>query len=347
MALQQVVTIQLNMLGDGVSTVFTYSFNKLFDITLNGDSVINPSTLPSSVAVTSVSGTLPSAVGSLDSNGNLIITFSSAPGNGVSGVVTVQLFFASGTSPAQSTSSSNIITANLSVNGAAITVSQFGSVPVASGSPPTTTALAVNSALFVHYNAPAPTMIAGTMGVAQGDSTGSQYINSEGRKATYSTCVTFTPSAGGSPPVIDDIFVIPGSASKTIRVTRVEVSLSTTGTASIDAVQLIKRATVDSTVGSVVATVVPHDSQYSPATSVPLYYTTCPVGLGVSLGAIRGVQFNNQSATLPGAATWLWTFGDRPATAIVLRGTIQTLCVNLGNAVAVQTAVVSVEWTEE
>lgn len=189
------------------------------------------------------------------------------------------------------------------------------------------------------YNTTIPALTAGNSSQIQVDSTGSSYVNIEGRKATYSCFASFTPVAG-------DIAVLPGSASKTIRVTRVEVSLSTTGTAALEAVQLIKRSTADSAGTSAAMTAVAHDSNFAAASAAPLSYTAAPT-LGTAVGTLRGVQFFDESATVAGANTWLWTFGERPASAVVLRGIAQELCVNLGGVVATQTATVSFEWTEE
>jgi hypothetical protein len=98
MAIQQTVVIDLFLQGDGASTVFTYSFNKLFSLLLDsGGVVMNPSALPSSATTLGVPGTFPSCVSTIDGFGNLVLTFGSAIGNGVSGEVTVQLNFASGT----------------------------------------------------------------------------------------------------------------------------------------------------------------------------------------------------------------------------------------------------------
>lgn len=189
------------------------------------------------------------------------------------------------------------------------------------------------------YNTTIPALTAGNASQIQLDATGGQYVNTEGRKTTYSAFASFTPVAG-------DIAVLPGSASKTIRVTRVEVSMSTSGTAAVEQIQLIKRSTADSAGTSAAMTAVPHDSNFAAASAAPLSYTAAPT-LGTAVGAVRGVQYNDASASVAGANTWLWTFGDRPGACIVLRGTAQQLAINLGAVVATQTVTVSFEWTEE
>lgn len=206
-----------------------------------------------------------------------------------------------------------------------------------------TNALAVSGV----FQTTIPVLTAGQAVAIQVDVSGSQYVDLEGRKATYSavanstTTATFTAASG-------DIAVLPGSATKTIRVTRVEVTLSTTGTAAIETVSLIKRSAADTGGTSSAMTIVPHDANFSGASAAPLIYTATPTP-GAAVGFIRVTQFNDQSASLPGAATWIWTFGDGRggAGSIVLRGTAQELCINLAGVVATQTAAVSFEWTEE
>jgi hypothetical protein len=93
--------------------------------------------------------------------------------------------------------------------------------------------------------------------------------------------------------------------------------------------------------------VVPHDSAQAAATAVPLIYTAAPT-VGTAVGTIRAVRFFDESATVPGSATWVWEFGRRGgASAIVLRGVAQQLCVNIPAAIATQTVAVSFEWTED
>jgi hypothetical protein len=96
-------------------------------------------------------------------------------------------------------------------------------------------------------------------------------------------------------------------------------------------------------------TTVPHDSNFAAATAAPLSYTSVGPIEGTAVGVVRGVQFSDASSSVPGANTWIWTFGDGRAGAgcIVLRGTAQQLCVNLSAVVSAQIAAVSFEWTEE
>jgi len=203
------------------------------------------------------------------------------------------------------------------------------------------TAPANGIATLVEYNGTIPALTTGQSIAAECDTTGGLYVNNEGRKRTYSCFASFTPAAG-------DISLLPGNATTVVRIHRVEVSLSTTGTAGVEQVQLVKRSAADTGGTSASMTIVPHDSAFAAADSVPLNYTTAPT-LGAAVGAVRGVQFFDESASTTGANTWLWTFGDGRggASCIVLRGTAQTLAINISGVVATQTVTVSFEWTEE
>src|SRR5208282_4259879 len=190
------------------------------------------------------------------------------------------------------------------------------------------------------YNTTPLVLTNGQAGALQSDTTGALYVNIEGRKQTYSCFATFTPVAG-------DIAVLPGSASKTIRVTRVEVSMSTSGTAGVEAVTLVKRSAADTGGTSAAMTAVPHDSDYAAASAAPRNYTAAPA-LGTAVGTIRGIQFFDDSNAATGANTWLWDFGTRGGAAcIVLRGVAQQLAINLGGVIATQTVTVSYEWEED
>jgi hypothetical protein len=112
MAIQQATTAQFLLQGDGTSTVFTYAWNKLFQLSVSAEpeapgfaaQVINSNTLPTSVSLLQQDNNLPVCTPSLDSFGNLVLTFASAIGNGVQGNVIVNVFFNSGTLAGISTS---------------------------------------------------------------------------------------------------------------------------------------------------------------------------------------------------------------------------------------------------
>jgi hypothetical protein len=195
-------------------------------------------------------------------------------------------------------------------------------------------------ATSVVYQTTIPALTAGQAVAQQCDTTGATLVNTEVRKKTYSTSASFTGAAGV-------IAVLPGNASTTVRVLRVEVSIYTTGTAAIEVISLIKTSAAPTGGTSASITIVPHDSGFAGASSVPLNYTVAPTA-GTPVGTIRSVAFADSSGSaLPGANTWLWDWTMRAGSAPVLRGTAQTLEINLGGAVATQTCIVSFEWTED
>lgn len=164
----------------------------------------------------------------------------------------------------------------------------------------------------------------------------------DGTKTSY--------SAGTSGLVLvasaTDVFTITGSATKTIRVTRVEFTATTTsGSGTAANLSLIKRSTANSGGTSSTANIAPHDSTNAAATAVVRSYTANPT-LGTTTGIIR-----NKRYAVPTANTVIlveWNFGDRPSQAIALRGTSEILAVNLGgNTITGGTASINVEWTEE
>lgn len=95
----------------------------------------------------------------------------------------------------------------------------------------------------------------GTIGVAS--------INTEGTKTTYSVGITgFTPAATAT-----DFFNIIGSATKTVRVTRIAISGMATSGASI-AISLVKRSAANTSGTPTTPTPVPHDANDAAATAV-------------------------------------------------------------------------------
>jgi hypothetical protein len=164
---------------------------------------------------------------------------------------------------------------------------------------------------------------------------------------------TYRAAKQGLVPVASatDIAVLSGSASKVIRVTRVEVSGIAT-TILNTSVQLLLRTTADSggtSTGS--PTTFPLDQNAPTATGVVLTYTANPTvndGTARPIGTYKTL-FNIAAPAAGSESTRLVVeFGNRPAQAVVLRGTAQQLAVNL-NGVSVSGGSIDVafEWSEE
>lgn len=153
-------------------------------------------------------------------------------------------------------------------------------------------------------------------------------------KATYS----FARSTFAIAATPTDVAIINGSASKKVRVTRIEIdALCTAATASALEVQLIKRSTANSggtSTGS--PTGIPHDSGDPAATSTVLCYTANPTP-GTSVGIVRDGKIvpvlSPYTATdFPQHDRLVWDFGNGPKKGLVLNGTAEGLAINLAGA---------------
>lgn len=166
----------------------------------------------------------------------------------------------------------------------------------------------------------------------------------DGGKVTYRASITALASAASC----TDLLTITGSASKTIRITRLEVSGQQT-TAAAAQVVVLKRSTANSAGTSTAPTAVPHDSN-SPAASATIAAYTANPTTGTLVGNLYvGYVFLAATATATvGSDKLVLDYGNRPAQAIVLRGTTQVLAVNLNGVTVTGGAFdINLEWTEE
>jgi len=169
-------------------------------------------------------------------------------------------------------------------------------------------------------------------------------VNNEGTKTTYSAAITALAIAAAA----TDFFTIIGSATKTVRVTRIEISGVATA-AGATTVQVLKRSAADTTGTSTAPTVVPHDSTDAAGTAVCAAYTVNPGGLGALVGLIRSVRptFTTAAGAIPEVPVVL-DFTLRNEKAVVLRGVAQNLALGLNGAtVAGLTLDIDITWTEE
>ena len=166
-------------------------------------------------------------------------------------------------------------------------------------------------------------------------------------KATYSaSAVGFVCAAAAT-----DIFTLQGSATKTIRVISLGVTGSTTaGSGASVSFSLIKRSAANTAGTSSTATNVPHDSSNVAATAVVKSYTANPSALGTSVGTIRTerIVVPTIGGQGSGYASGLYSYGNRPGQAIVLRGTSEFLCMNFAGVTITNPVICcDIEWTEE
>ena len=143
-----------------------------------------------------------------------------------------------------------------------------------------------------------------------------------------------------------DIFIIRGSATKIIRVTRVEVVISATAAGVVDV--LIKKHTIANTAGTSAAAVPTlHDSNDPPTPAATLLQYSANPTVDASATVIRASKAGISAAS--GMDVLAWTFGDRWVKPIALRGIAQELAINLnGDALlAGELIAYSVEWFED
>jgi hypothetical protein len=199
-------------------------------------------------------------------------------------------------------------------------------------------------ALLGQYNTTAPAPTNGQTVALQVNSAGSLLVSGESLKNTYSATATFTAATSAT-----DIAILPGSATKTIKVLRVKVQLSSTNAQAQNIVTVLqKRSTANSGGTPVSMTVVPHGSNNVAATAVPLNYTANPT-TGNSIGNVDSAVISTQGVPSSGAAEnnneWVVDYTSPGMQPIELRGVAQGLAVNLGGVTVTATNTVKVTYT--
>lgn len=183
--------------------------------------------------------------------------------------------------------------------------------------------------------------------------------DSSGVAVDYSSAVPVYPGTSPNPAysasvtglalaaAATDIFTLTGSASKTVRITRIQVSGIATAASAVDLV-LVKRSTADTGGTATNPTVVPNDSADAAGTAVVAAYTANPT-TGALVGPVR-----SRKVTLTTAAggltsvTTIFDSGQQSGKPITLRGVAQQLALNFNGAtVAGATLNIDIEWYEE
>ncbi len=147
-----------------------------------------------------------------------------------------------------------------------------------------------------------------------------------------------------------DIFQLVGSATKTIKITRIKMSADSTGAAEVDFYGY-KRTTAN-TGGTIThPTPTKYDSLNSAPTAVVNQYSANPTTLGTGT-LFAATQFVCPSA-LTGSGIPIFpidtSFGIRNNQALILRGVNESISISLGgNAIPDGlTIYLTIEWTEE
>jgi hypothetical protein len=194
------------------------------------------------------------------------------------------------------------------------------------------------------FRSTAPALTTGQAVAAQCDTTGSLYQNSEGRKATYRVGVVgFTPIASTTAPTVS----ITGSATKTVRITRMRISASasTGGVADIS----VRRFTALSggTPNSQAANIAKMDSTNPAATAVVNQWSAAAT-TATSAGIVTAQRYEIVTAAVSVQPGFIeWTFGDTNGQTLVLRGTSEFAGILFSAVGTTPVADFWIEWTEE
>lgn len=169
----------------------------------------------------------------------------------------------------------------------------------------------------------------------------------DGQKLTFSACVTGLVTA--TTPT--DVFTISGSATKTVRITRLGFTGLQTTSALRDIV-LLKRSTANVGGTSTTPIAVPYDSLNPAATASVKAYTANPTTLGTLVGNMRSYKYpldaNPTGTSAVPTTPQEWVFGDKGGQAVVLRGVNESFSVNLNGVTSTGDSLdIFVEWTEE
>lgn len=173
--------------------------------------------------------------------------------------------------------------------------------------------------------------------------------NNNAWQVRYSAGTTArTATAAGTAP----FFTICGSATKTLRVRKFDLSGTVATAAAHPDITLDRTSTATSAGTATALTKLARDSNSGASTANAVNYYTVLATTGTTAGVVA-----TGHVVLPITATFAatdvttnrtWTFGDQYDEGVVLRGTSQCMQASVGTATANAPSFhVSVEWTEE
>jgi hypothetical protein len=149
---------------------------------------------------------------------------------------------------------------------------------------------------------------------------------------------TYSASANMSNTATGDIYCISGSATRAVHIKGVRISALGTGTQTLVKLNKYSSAPTGGT-PTTAPTLVPNDSQNAPATATVTAYTTAPTS-GTLVGTFRSqyiaVVATSGATTSQPALFQFSVYWDQP---IVLHGTGENMCVNVGVGAATSWAI--------
>ncbi len=166
-------------------------------------------------------------------------------------------------------------------------------------------------------------------------------IGTEGQKPTYSAATYGLAAVNG------DVFTLSGSASKKIKITRINISGSATANAIMD-VLVIKRSTLDTGGTATTLTRVPYDSSDVASTAVAKAYTVAPTP-GTAVGNLLTRAFDVPNATTPGISSIneKFEFNLRNEKCLTLNNANEMIAINIPAVPSGGTFDIDITWTEE
>lgn len=187
-----------------------------------------------------------------------------------------------------------------------------------------------------------PFVRAGTGSIVVGPDRVAQAVSMEGVRSTYSYA-SFANTPAATPT---DILTLTGSASKTIRVTRIAIG-GIAGTAGYLKIAVLRRSTANSAGTSTAPTAMKHDTNSDAASGVLALYTANPT-TGTLVGVLHAGRVFLPLVTATGSYQWVWEAG-RDEQAIVLRGATDILAINgQGDTVPASGVLdLDITWVEE
>ena len=194
------------------------------------------------------------------------------------------------------------------------------------------------------FNTTIPALTAGNASQAQADSTGATAVNHEGRKQTYRVgIVAFTPITSATAPFVS----VTGSASKTVRILRIGISISAATGTACDIQMRRYSALSGGTANTQAANVAKMDTNNAAQTAVVNQWSAAAT-TATNAGILQSVRYEIVTAAvsvIPGYM--VWTFGDINGQGCVVRGTSDFVGVMASAVGTTPLADCWVEWSEE
>lgn len=193
----------------------------------------------------------------------------------------------------------------------------------------------------IYYSAQPPFTLTDKQSAAIQVDVNGNVLTASGNRPSYSASVLGLTLAA-SPT---DIFCIQGSATKVIKVKRIDLSGLTSTTLATVAMQVVKRSTANTGGTATNPTAVPRDSQNPAATATVYAYTANPT-TGTLVGAVDAFYITAATATTQSNER-LKAYGLEDVQSVRLRGTNEMLCLNGNGSSYTGTISISVDWMEQ